>query len=91
MAGTREVSSEEVEAYEEMVLAHARRFARLPDLHGHEDDLAQEGRIAVWEALRDGHRPSNFVVSNAMRDYARTEQRKGLTGHEVLTEDLAPV
>lgn len=73
-----------------MIEAHARRMSRLPNLgESHMDDLMQEGRIAVWEAFRDGFIPSNVVVLNAMRDYARVERRKGLGGFEELTEDVA--
>lgn len=73
-----------------MCESHARRFARIPELGSHFDDLAQEGLIAVWEALKDGHHPSNVVVVNAMRDYARLERRRGFTGY-VPSENILEV
>ena len=80
--------STEVGAYQEMVEAHARRFTRLQDMQNEYDDFVQEGLIAVWEALLRGYRPSNEVVTNAMRDHAKHVRRKGLGGFEELTEDL---
>lgn len=68
-----------------MVAAHAKK---LDGVGGAEfDDLEQEGLIAVWEALRDGHRPSNFVVQNAMKDWVRKCARRGFS--EELTEAVA--
>jgi DNA-directed RNA polymerase specialized sigma24 family protein len=80
--------SDQVRQYEGMVEAHALRFARLPGMENDVDDLMQEGRIAVWFAIRDGHRPSNEVVKNAMRDHCRKERRKGLTGFEELVDEV---
>lgn len=87
MRGEAPVSSAQVAAYDRMVEAHARRISGWSGLEGHADDLAQEGRIAVWKALRDGHHPSNVVVLNAMRDYARVERRKGIV-YDELTADV---
>ena len=80
--------SNQIAAYEEMLEAHAGRFVRLPGMENDLDDLIQEGRIAVWFAIRDGHRPSNEVVKNAMRDHCRKERRKGLTGFEELVDEV---
>ncbi|MFD4141584.1 sigma-70 family RNA polymerase sigma factor [Streptomyces sp. NPDC058572] len=80
-----------VEATEEFVLSRARRFA---DQSGHVDmstmeDLAQIGRIAVWQALArfDGHAFAQFMVfidrsvSGAMSDARREETRRGVSAH----------
>jgi hypothetical protein len=90
LADPRDVASEEVAAYENLVHLHARRFASIDYLNGHEDDLAQEGRIAVWKALRSGFLPGHVVVENAMKNYAKIERRKGLGGYESL-DSLAEV
>lgn len=79
-----EVTSEQVAAYEPLVLTQARRFAAIDYLHGHEDDLQQEGRIAVWQALQNDYLPGITVVENAMKDYAKIERRKGLGGYDDL-------
>lgn len=71
-----------------MVEAHARKFTSLPDMQNENDDLVQEGLIAVWEALRDGHHPSNEVVLNAMRDWCRKQRRKGLAGFDEVPHDV---
>jgi DNA-directed RNA polymerase specialized sigma subunit len=77
-----EVTSEQVAAYEPLVQLHARRFGAIDYLNGHQDDLAQEGRIAVWQALQNDYLPGHVVVENAMKDYAKIERRKGLSGYE---------
>lgn len=78
--------NEKVAAYRGMVEAHAARFTRLPFMQADFDDFVQEGLIAVWEAITDGHRPSNVVVTNAMRDWARTRRRQ-LANESPLIED----
>jgi hypothetical protein len=85
-----EDGSAEVAAYSSMVEAHARRFSRLPDLESHFDDLVQEGLLAVWKVQAAGFPPSNQVVENAMRDYARVELRRGLTGYDDTDVDRLP-
>jgi hypothetical protein len=39
------------------------------------DDLAQEGRIAVWQSLARGLRPSTAVIEGRMIDWVRYLQR----------------
>ena len=85
---SNEVSSEQVAAYKEMCVAHAWRFSRLPDMVSHYDDFVQEGLIAVWEALKEGHKPSNLAVTNAMRDYAKKERHRGFTGYDPVGDEL---
>lgn len=72
------ITSPEVAAYEPLVESVARRYKNLDDVE--EDDLMQEGRIAVWEALESGYRPTDEVVGNAMRKWVRKARRRGMTG-----------
>ena len=41
-----------------------------------QDDLVQEGMIAVWVALEGGHNPSKQVVQGRMMDYIRALGRQ---------------
>jgi DNA-directed RNA polymerase specialized sigma24 family protein len=70
------VTSEMVAAYSGMVEAHAARFTRLPLMENDYDDFVQHGLISVWESLKDGEYPSNLVVTNAMKDWARVRRRQ---------------
>jgi hypothetical protein len=80
--------SAQVAAFEPLVLGQAGRFSRLPDMQNDFDDFAQEGRIAVWECLARGVHPSRTVVENRMRNWAKHQRRKGLTGFDELTDEV---
>lgn len=88
---TRVVSSEEVAAYEGMVFKGASKFATDRDDRNSStimvefDDLAQEGRIAVWKSLQRGIWPSTAFVENAMRDWVRKCARFGMGGYVELS------
>lgn len=60
----------------------------MPDMQNGYDDLVQEGMIAVWEALRDGFKPSNLVVEHSMMDWCKIERRKGLSGYDELDDEI---
>lgn len=80
MNSAPDVTSEQVAAWEPLVENLARRF---DGTRGAEfDDLAQEGRIAVWECLQRGEHPSERVVVPAMLDWVRVCARQGLGGYE---------
>lgn len=84
----RVVSDDEIAAYQSWLESIAWRFAGHPPAYAEFDDLMQEGRIAVWESLQDGFRPSELVVIDAMREWVRrvTAQRfgHGSAGESVL-------
>lgn len=72
----RTVTSEMVAAYRGMCEAHAARFTRLPLMQADFDDFVQVGLIGVWQALEAGEYPSNVVVTNRMKDWARIRGRQ---------------
>ena len=41
-----------------------------------EDDLVQEGWIAVWRWLEQGIEPTDAMIRNRMRNWCRTLQRQ---------------
>lgn len=80
-----------VEQHGHSVHGLARRFALTTGLRGHEDDLAQEGLIALVKGVR--HDPvatwdAYYMgrVLGAMKDYLRRERRKPQT--EELEDEL---
>lgn len=63
------VTSAEVAAYEGWIEHLARPYV---GRQGAElDDLMQEGRIAVWQTLQKGIRPSETVVQGRMSNWVR--------------------
>lgn len=80
----------EIAAYRGMVEAHAFRFSRLPEMENDYDDLVQEGLISVMESFQAEEYPSNVVVENAMRDWARTRRRQLRGSTQLPEDDLAP-
>jgi len=72
-----------------MVEGHAARFTRLPFMQNEFDDFVQEGLIKVWECLLDGEYPSNVVVTNSMRDWARKRNRQLTLQSPIDAEELA--
>jgi DNA-directed RNA polymerase specialized sigma24 family protein len=58
-----------VEAYEPHVKRLARQYVGYANAEF--EDLAQEGRIAVWQTLARGLRPSTQVIEGRMLDWVR--------------------
>lgn len=65
-----EVTSSAVAQYDELVASLTRRYIGRHDAEF--DDLFQEGREKVFEALRKGELPSKRHIENGMRDWVRT-------------------
>jgi DNA-directed RNA polymerase specialized sigma subunit len=64
------VNSAQVAKYDDLVSNLTRRFI---GRHGAEfDDLFQEGREKVFEALRKGEAPAKEHILNGMRNWVRT-------------------
>jgi thioesterase domain-containing protein len=78
-----QVTSAEVAAWEPVInsLAQATPWA------GEHDDLMQEGRIAVWQSLQRGIRPSQEFIRNRMRDWGRFLKRGNLPYDAILPMD----
>lgn len=64
------VTSAQVEQYDELVASLTRRYIGRHDAEF--DDLFQEGREKVFEALSKGQLPSKTHIENGMRDWVRT-------------------
>jgi len=80
----RLVSDDEIAAYQAVIEGQARS---LQGLEGAEqDDLEQEGRIAVWRALERGVLPAKEVIRGRMLNWIKVlaRQRRG----EVASVDL---
>lgn len=82
--GPHAVTSEKVAGYEPFVESLARRR---DGVRGAEyDDLAQEGRIAVWEVLSNYPEPVGFAVENhasdRMAQWIRYVSREGMGGFD---------
>lgn len=78
------VTDEQVAAYEPLVKRLAHRLSGLGNAEF--DDLAQEGRIAVWQTLARKLRPSPEVIEGRMRDWARFCRR--LKQNDAIAYDL---
>lgn len=65
-----EVTSAEVAKYDDLVASLTRRYIGRHDAEF--DDLFQEGREKVFEALRKGELPAKTHIENGMRDWVRT-------------------
>lgn len=80
----REVSNEQIAAYQETVSYLARRY------HGHHgaefDDLFQEGQLVVFLALRQGEFPSKDIIALKMRNWVTKCAREGITGYNTREE-----
>ena len=71
LAGEAEkVTSSAIEQYDGLVASLTYRFIGRHDAEF--DDLFQEGREKVFEALRKGELPSKRHIENGMRDWVRT-------------------
>ncbi|MGW2267283.1 sigma factor [Streptomyces koyangensis] len=91
--------SEVIRETESLVLAKARQYAGSPSDHGNSlaEDLAQTGRIAVWQALEafTGETPEAFmdylsrILHRAMSDARRKETRPGVTTYTAMDFEKA--
>ena len=82
----RSVSDDEIAAYQGMIDSQART---LEGIEGAEyDDLAQEGRIAVWRSLERGTYPSKEFVRQRMLNWVRVvaRQRRGEVADDALLD-----
>jgi DNA-directed RNA polymerase specialized sigma subunit len=61
--------------YRGLVESVARRY-RSRHILAEEDDLIQEGLIAVWRALEKGIEPGPDYIRNRMKDYVRKLHRE---------------
>lgn len=68
------VTSADVAAYEGWIEHLARPYIGRQDAEL--DDLMQEGRIAVWQTLQKGIRPSAGVVQGRMSNWVRLLARQ---------------
>jgi DNA-directed RNA polymerase specialized sigma subunit len=66
--------NDQVAGYRGLVESVARRY-RSRHILAEEDDLIQEGLIAVWQALEKGVTPGPEYILNRMRDYTRKLNR----------------
>lgn len=64
------VSSEEVAKWWPVIEAHANRMSRVHYL-AEFDDLVQEGALSVWLTLERGHRVTNEIILNPMRNWIK--------------------
>jgi DNA-directed RNA polymerase specialized sigma24 family protein len=67
------VSDEAVAAYQPHIESLAWRHVGFANAEF--DDLVQEGRIAVWQALSRGLRPATTVIEGRMKDWVRYLRR----------------
>lgn len=69
----QKISSPEVEAYEPLVRNISREYARPQwDVLLDKEEIQQEARLAVFLALRTGHKPSKKFVRNHVISYRRS-------------------
>lgn len=62
--------SETIKGYEALLLPLALRLAGRDGAEV--EDLIQEGRISVWQALKNGAEPSMYIASRRMLMWVRT-------------------
>lgn len=67
------VTDEAVAAYQSHIESLAWRYVGFANAEF--DDLVQEGRIAVWQTLSRGLRPSTQVIEGRMKDWVRYLRR----------------
>lgn len=80
MSEFMEVTDEQVAAYQEMVAGLARRYNGWSGAE--EDDLFQEGQIAVFTALKKSALPSKDIIARRMLNWVNKCARHGLGGYE---------
>lgn len=84
MTELRLVSDDEIAAYQAMVEKEARTLVGLEGAE--QDDLVQEGLIAVWKALEFNTFPSKLVIRGRMLNWIKVlgRQRRGEVSLDVL-------
>jgi DNA-directed RNA polymerase specialized sigma24 family protein len=77
-----------VAAYEGHITSLARKYQGYADAEY--DDLAQEGRIAVWTTLVKGIQPSTQVIEGRMLNWIRYIRRLQ-SNDQVAYDELLPI